>query len=186
MTYGEIYAAIRMLEVFAPADPLVTKVQSGLGKVALHFYGGLNQIDEQMAMDVERIEKMARPTPQPESKPAQSEEEAARDWLGNRGVWNTAKALAAYANHRTAELQKDRDGWRDSQAKTQEAMERVIVELSDLRKRCEKQEAVIVAQRDWSITMGLHPLDRDRIKAAARLHHAEQALSAASEKGGGS
>lgn len=113
MTYGEIYAAIRILEVFAPADPLVSRVQTKLGDVARHFHGTMNQIGEQMAMDVDRVEKMDPPqlNSRTESLRKRVEEQDARIYeLEDHGRNSVARALKAEselatANARIAELE---------------------------------------------------------------------------------
>jgi len=58
MTNGDFYAVIRMLEVFAPADPFVTRLQIKLGELKEHFYPNNPQIGREMAEEVDRVEKM--------------------------------------------------------------------------------------------------------------------------------
>lgn len=58
MSNGDFYAVIRMLEVFAPADPFVTQLQTKLAQVKEYFHGNNPQIGREMAEEVDRVEKM--------------------------------------------------------------------------------------------------------------------------------
>lgn len=62
MSRGEFYATIRMLEVFAPADPLITRLQTALGQLGDLLHTGNNCIGHEMAVEVDRLEKMKTAT----------------------------------------------------------------------------------------------------------------------------
>lgn len=58
LSRGEFYAVIRMLEVFAPADPFITELQTKLGKLCSCIHPGNEAIGMEMAEKVARIENM--------------------------------------------------------------------------------------------------------------------------------
>ncbi len=138
ISYGEIYAALRMLEVFAPADPLVTRVQVGLGKVASHFHGGLNQIGHEMAVDVDRVEKLLSP------------QVASRE----KRIAELEKAFAP--------LEKDRDDWKHEYEMFMNAWAR---ELGCVRQKTHLIDTLVVGTQELKARAEAAERERDSLRA---------------------